>query len=139
MPNAIPQRIITLTLVGTDETTDVYYTYLSPVTGLSYTNCPVCDMVADQAVNTLFVLDYVSTLNGWTITGLHARKGYPSLEAVPGALNLSIMTINPYTSMETYQYYIRYSNTVNGVEIERDPQQGNIPKPHIDKAVKTSL
>lgn len=132
MPEAVPQRSIVLSLVGTDESTDVYYTYLSPVTGLTYTNCPVCDMVADQAVNSLFVLDYVSTLNGWTITKITPREGSPSMVSVPGALNLSIVTVNPYTSMETYQFYIHYLNIINGVEIERDPQQGNIPKPHVE-------
>jgi len=129
MSQPVPQRSITLTIVGNDENADVYYTYLSPVTGLSYTNCPVCDMVADQPVNSLFVLDYVSTLNGWTITGLTPHEGSPSLQSVPGALNASILTINPYTSLETYRYYIHYLNTANGAEMERDPQQGNIPKP----------
>lgn len=131
MTQSAPQRVITISIIGTDEAAKVYYTYLSPLTGLSYINCPVCDMVADQAVNTLFLLDYFSSQNGWTITETSPREGSPSLKSVPGPLHLSIMTINPYTSVgTTFQFYIHYLNTVNGVQMERDPQVGNVVPPH---------
>jgi len=122
MTQPAPQRVITISINGTGQDAQVYYTYLSPVTGLSYTNCPVCDMVADQPVNSLFVLDYFSTKNGWTITEISPRSGSPKLESVPGALKLSILTVNPFNNVDAlYRFYIHYLNTVNGVEMERDP------------------
>lgn len=130
MPQPVPQRIIVISIIGTGEQAQIYYTYLSPVTGLTYTMAPVCDMVADQAIDSLFVLDYFSAQSGWTITRTSPRLGSPTLETVPGARNLSIMTINPYTSMEVYKFYIHYLNTANGMEIERDPQVGNVSPPH---------
>lgn len=130
MPQSVPQRVITISIIGTGEQADVYYTYLSPVSGLSYINCPVCDMVADQATNSLFVLDYIAAKNGWTITGTSPRKGSPTLETVPGALNLSIMTINPYNDPDAvYRFYVHYLNTVTCAEMERDPQMGNVQPP----------
>lgn len=131
MTQPVPQRVITISIIGTGEQAEVYYTYLSPVTGLSYINCPVCDMIADQATNTLFVLDYISTKNGWTITGTSPRRGSPTLESVPGALQLSVMTINPYSSLDViYKFYIHYLNTVTDAEMERDPQMGNVKPPN---------
>lgn len=130
MTQPAPQRIVTISIDGTGENADVYYTYSSPVSGLSYLDCPVCDMTADQAINTLFVLDYFSAKKGWTITGTSPKEGSLSLQAVPGALNLSILTINPYTSVDiTYKFYIHYLNTTNGAEMERDPQVGNVVRP----------
>jgi len=131
MTQPAPQRVITVSIIGTGEDADVYYSYLSPVSGLSYTYCPVCDIVADQAINSLFVLDYFATQNGWTIAGSSPKEGSPSLESVQGALNLSMMTINPYSSPEAvYKFFIHYVNTVTGDEMERDPQIGNVVKPN---------
>lgn len=125
-----PQRVITISIVGTDENAEVYYTYHSPVSGVSYIDCPVCDMVADQPINSLFVLDYFSTKNGWTITQVTPRRGSPAMDSVHGALNLSILTINPYTSTDVmYRFYLHYVNTVTDAEMERDPQMGNIRPP----------
>lgn len=130
MTQPVPQRVITISIVGTDQSATVYYSYLSPVTGLAYTNCPVCDLVADQATNSLFLLDFISTSNGWTITAISPRRGSASLESVPGALQLSIMTINPYDPVDAvYKFYIHYENTVSGTQMERDPQEGNIRGP----------
>lgn len=129
MTTPSPQRVIIISITGTGEQSEVYYSYVSPVSGLSYVNCPVCDLVADQATNTLFVLDFFSTKNGWTITGISPRKGSPALESVSGALNLSILTVNPYINLDVYKFYIHYLNTVNGAEMERDPQVGNVPGP----------
>jgi hypothetical protein len=124
-----PQRIITISINGTGELADVYYTYASPVTGLSYINCPVCDMVADRAINSLFALDYFSSQNGWTITGVSPRGSSPAMEAVPGPLQLSVMTVNPYTNLDVYNFFIHYQNTVSGAVMQRDPQMGNIRPP----------
>ncbi|MDQ2822406.1 MAG: hypothetical protein M3Y65_18850 [Pseudomonadota bacterium] len=131
MTQPTPQRVITISIAGIGEKAEVYYTYLSPVTGLSYINSPICDLVADQAINSLFVLDYFSTKNGWTIMAISPRKDSPSMEFVRGALQLSILTINPYSNVGmVYQFYVHYLNTVSGVEIKRDPQEGNVEPPH---------
>lgn len=130
MSQAIPQRVITITIVGNGKDAQVLYTYLSPVTGQTYTNSPTCDMVCDRAVYSLFVLDYSSTLNGWTIAETSPYEASPVLSQVPGAFHLSLLTFNPYTTEHVYRFYIHYRNSLNGVHIKRDPQEGNIQPPN---------
>lgn len=127
MASSTPQRLITLSINGNDKYAQVYYTYNCPVTGLAYINSPVCDLLCNQAVNCLFILDYASTLNGWTIINT-TPNGSPELKQVPGALNLSILTINPYNAPDTYKFYINYKNMQTEAVINIDPQEGNIPR-----------
>jgi hypothetical protein len=127
MTKPIPQRVVTISVIGNHSDAVVYYSYLSPVTGLVYVNAPVCDILVDCPIYTLFVLDYSATLNGWTITGTSPHDGSLALESVPGALNLSIMTINPYNTQDTYNYYIDYANIHTKAVMKRDPQEVNVP------------
>ena len=129
MPQPIPQRVITVTLVGNDEKALDCYTYWSPMTGQIYTNSPTCEMVDDQPIYSLFLLDYFSTLNGWTVTGLEPVEKFACPDFKLGPNDLSIATADPYITIQTYRYSIGYANSVTGVKILRDPQQGNIPKP----------
>jgi hypothetical protein len=124
-----PQRVITVSVIGDGENAVVYYSYISPVDGVVRVNSPVCDILVDRPIQTLYVLDYSATLNGWTISGTTPHDGSPTLETVAGAFNLSLMTVNPYKTMDKYSYYIHYFNTVNNVKMKRDPQEGNIPVP----------
>jgi hypothetical protein len=127
MAHHFPQRIITLTVNGNDKNAQVYYTYNCPVKGLAYINSPVCDLLVNHAINSLFVLDYTSTLNGWRIIDT-TPNGTPALEQYPGARNLSILTSNPYDKPGTYKFYINYHNTQTDATIHIDPQEGNIPR-----------
>lgn len=129
MNNPSPQRVITISVVGNHRNAIVYYSYISPIDGLVRINSPVCDILVDRPIQTLYVLDYSSTLNGWTIAGTSPHDGSPVLQTVPGALNLSIMTINPYATHDIYSYYIHYYNIVTKDEIKRDPQEGNVTPP----------
>lgn len=129
MPQAVPQRVITISINGTDHEANVAYTYQSPITGQSYANAPICDMVVDRAIYSLFVLDYISTLNGWTITQTTPYQDSPTLLQVAGALNLSLLTFNSYTTEHTYRFYIHYRNSITGATMCRDPQEGNIVPP----------
>jgi len=135
MHQSIPQRVITLSIVGDDEDAYVTYSYVSPVTGLVYINAPVCDVLVDRPIHTLYVLDYTATLNGWTVTGTSPHEGSPTLKSVLGAGNLSIMTSNPHKSHDTYAYYIHYTNTCTHAIIKRDPQEVNVP-PRDDEFTK---
>jgi hypothetical protein len=126
MAHSTAQRTITLSINGSDKDAQVFYTYTSPVTGLSYVDAPVCDLLCNQPINCLFLLDYLSTLNGWTIIDT-TPNGTPALEQVAGARRLSIMTINPYDTPGTYKFFINYKNELTGAVIHRDPQEGNIP------------
>lgn len=130
MPQAIPQRIITITINGNDNDAQVLYTYQSPVTGQSYVNSPNCDMEVNRAIYSLFVLDYATTLNGWAIKQTSPYQGSAVLSQVPGAFNLSLLTFNPYTTEHLYRFYIHYRNSITGAEIARDPQEGNLQPPH---------
>jgi hypothetical protein len=128
MPLTTPQRTLSITVIGTDKEAQVVYSYLSPVTGLSYINSPTCDLLVNQPVYCLFVLDYASTMNGWTIFDITPYGRSPELSQTPGALHLSILTYNPHTTEDKYQFYINYHNTVTGAKISIDPQEGNIPR-----------
>jgi hypothetical protein len=127
MSHPTPQRTVTISIIGNDEHATVLYTYLSPITGLSFINAPTCDLKVDRAINTLFVLDYAATMIGWKITKT-TPNGTPALEQIPGAKHLSLMTCNPYdVPGETYKYYIHYHNSVTDQNMKKDPQEGNIP------------
>jgi hypothetical protein len=128
MAQTIPQRTVTITVVGTDDKSSILYNYVSPITGLSYTNSPTCDLLCNQPSYSLFVLDYISTLNGWVIVDTSPHGDSPVLSQVPGAYNLSILTFNPHTNDDTYRFYINYRNTITGARISVDPQEGNIPR-----------
>ncbi|WP_332878389.1 hypothetical protein [Massilia sp. S19_KUP03_FR1] len=132
MSQPVPLRTITVSLNGNGTDAVDYYTFWSPYSGTSFTNSPACDITADAPVNTLFVLDYFTSLNGWTVTGISPMPEWPCLESVLGPLGSSIMTIDPHTTMQTYRYYINYTNSITGAQISCDPQQVNVPKlqPH---------
>lgn len=128
MPQAIPQRTITISLTGTGEDAQAFYTYLSPITGLSYLGAPVCDLKCSQPTFCLYVLDFASTLSGWTIIDTTPVAGSGTLSQTPGANHLSVATFNPYTTDSTYNFYINYRNTITGKTVHIDPQEGNVPR-----------
>jgi len=139
MPTANPQRVVTINLNSIRDTNGVVtlkarYTYVSPVTGLSYQNAPLCDLSVVQATECLFVLDFQSTAAGWTFTGISAVDGYPLIPATLGAKNLSILTTDPYTlpnpctpSPTAYKFYICYKNKITDEAYCEDPQESNGP------------
>jgi hypothetical protein len=128
MPQTIPQRSISITILGTDKDAQVVYNYASPITGLTYTNAPACDMLCNQPSYSLFVLDFPTTGNGWTIVDITPKGDSPTLSQTAGAYNLSILTFNPHTTEDTYRFYINYRNSITGAKISVDPQEGNIPR-----------
>jgi hypothetical protein len=127
MAQTIPQRTISVSILGTDNDAQVLYNYSSPITGLTYTNSPQCDLLCNQPSYSLFVLDYAATRNGWAIVNITPYGDSPALAQTPGAYNLSILTFNPYTAQDTYRFYINYHNTITGAKISIDPQEGNVP------------
>jgi hypothetical protein len=135
MERSLPQRVITISVVGNEENAAVYYSYVSPVTGLVYINAPVCDILVDRPICTLYTLDYSSCFNGWTVTEISPHDESPPLKWVPGAKDLSIMTVNPHKTHDKYNYYIHYKNSLTGAIMKRDPQEENVPptEPHYEK------
>jgi hypothetical protein len=131
MDQATPQRTVTVSLIGMlTETVRISYSYWSPHDGLSRIGSPTCDLYQQCATNTLFTLDYFSTINGWTITGTEPNDDTPPLPAILGPEAVSIMTQFPDTSPgEYYSFYILYLNTVTGARVRFDPQEGNKPPP----------
>jgi hypothetical protein len=128
MSTATPQRTVTISLSGTtEESTNVLYSYWSPNDGLTRVKIPKCELVQKGATNTLFVLDYESTLSGWTITGTQPNPaGAPALEAIRGPAGTSIMTMFPELSVpQIFNFFIVFKNTVTGASIMNDPQEGN--------------
>lgn len=108
---------------------DVTYSYWSPITGLSYVNAQQCDLKIDRPTACLFVLDFQSTLAGWTMPNTTPHGDSAALVFVPGPNNQSLQTYNPYkTTSDVYRFFINYLNTANGDHFSEDPQEGNIPR-----------
>ena len=124
----IPQRTISLSVAGIDELAEVRYTYWSPVTGEHHVGVPVCDLLVDRPIYSLFTLDYQSSLNGWTITGTRPNTRSRTLQSTPGPYNLSVLTSNKDEYIgDVFRFYIDYLNTITGATISIDPQEGNVP------------
>lgn len=131
MKNATPQRTVTISLSSRHaEEAQVSYSYWSPNDGITRTATPICDLYSRQASNTLFVLDYQATQNGWTMIGTSPNPaGAPSLAYKMGPENTSLMTQFPDLSHEEqFNFYIIYHNVLNGQTLQVDPQEGNIPR-----------
>lgn len=130
MKYATPQRTVTISVSGRMvEDAHVSYSYWAPHDGLTRTSTSVCDLYQSTATNTLFVLDFASARNGWTIVGTEPNPaGSPALPTIAGPANLSIMTMFPDRAPgETYSFFIVYQNTLTDVTVRFDPQEGNRP------------
>jgi hypothetical protein len=131
MTQAIPQRIVNVSILGKKaDGAQALYSYWSPNEGYTRTAMPNCELYQKRATNTLFVLDYASTLNGWTIVGTESNPpDAPSLETISGPANMSIMTMFPALSKPSdFKFYIVYFNTLTGENIRFDPQEKNVPE-----------
>jgi hypothetical protein len=128
--NATPQRTVNISVMGRyAEDAQVTYSYWSPNDGFNRIATTTCDLYQKGATNTLFILDYASTLNGWTIVGTKPNPpNAPALETIRGPAHTSIMTMFPnLDEPETYKFFIVYQNTITDETLERDPQEGNKP------------
>jgi hypothetical protein len=129
MEYATPQRTVAISLSGRmAEDTTVTYSYWSPNDGYTRTGSSSCDLYHKTTTNTLFVLDFASTQNGWTITGTVPKPfGSPSLKTTLGPANTSIMTHfkDKTPDDESFRFYILYTNTLTGADVRFDPQEEN--------------
>lgn len=125
--SAVAQRTITLSIHRNDIDARVRYSFWSPMTGETVYQAPQCKLQCDRPTNYLFVLDYESTLHGWTIINSKPTKGSPALETVIGANGQSISNFNPHSNdSESYHFGFTYKNTKTGAEIFVDPQEDNV-------------
>ena len=130
MKQARPQRTVSISLSASNQSdAQVAYTFWTPSDGVTSTNAPVCDLYNEQGTNTLFLLDYASTLHGWTITGIEPNPaGAPCLESIRGPASTSLMTLFPDGSEpRVFRFYIVYENTLTGQTLMLDPQESNTP------------
>lgn len=128
--NPIPQRVITISIIGVKNNARVFYSYVSPISGKIFSNSPTCEIDIDQPTYTLYVLDFASSMNGWTITGTVPNEDPRPLPFDIGPHGLSLMTDNPFDPMyRDHAYYIIYSNSVTGAGMRHDPQEGNVTPP----------
>jgi hypothetical protein len=126
----IPQRVIHVSLRAIGDNIAAFYTYVSPLFGTSYIDAPRCDIKCDRPTYTLYVLDFASTLNGWTIHGADFVKNHDHLKASQGPENLSIQIFNPHrdnTSVDNFFIVYTNPNHCHGKLVPIDPQEGNIP------------
>jgi hypothetical protein len=132
MNTATPQRTVTVTIYGKSaDDAQITYSYWSPSTGVAHTASPTCDLTQTCATNTLFLLDYQSSQNGWTITGVEPNPaGAPALETIPGPAKQSVMTLFPDLSVpQIFNFYISFTNTLTGAVVRFDPQEKNTGNP----------
>jgi hypothetical protein len=132
MNTATPQRTVTITIYGKSaDDAQIAYSYWSPNDGVAHTASPKCDLYQVRATNTLFLLDYQSSLNGWTITGVEPNPaGAPALETIPGPAKQSVMTLFPDLSVpQIFNFYLTYTNTLTGAIVRFDPQENNTGSP----------
>lgn len=130
MKHARPQRTVSIRLTGRRKSdAQVAYTYWTPSDGTTRTDSPKCELYNEAGTNTLFLLDYASTRNGWTIIGIEPNPAdAPCLETILGPANTSIMTLFPDSDYpETFKFYIVYSNTLTEETVKYDPQEENTP------------
>jgi hypothetical protein len=142
MKTATPQRTVTITIYGrTADDAQVVYSYWSPSNGVMHTTTATCDLTLESGTNTLFLLDYQTSLNGWTITGVEPNPaGAPALETIPGPARQSVMTMFPtLTVPQIFNFYIAYTNTLTGAVVRFDPQEKNIPTPEPDPGIRRVL
>jgi len=132
MSAAIPQRIVSIALRPHNNHTKAFYTYVSPVTGLSYQNALKCDLKVDQPTYCLFVLDFPTTADGWTILNIVATPKSSGLAFIHGPFDLSILTSDPFLADTVYNFTICYKNSRTGDIYSEDPQEGNGPPPRGD-------
>lgn len=126
----VPQRIITISISGIEKNARVFYSYTSPIYGIAFVNVPTCDISIDQPTYTMFVLDFASSMNGWTFKGILPRHDANPLSTIIGENKLSLTTFNPYDpEYPDHAYYIEYYNTITEKEMKHDPQENNVPEP----------
>lgn len=129
MTTAIPQRTVTITIRGTGQAdARVNYSYWSPNDSMVRVAASRCDLIEKHATNTLFVLDYASTLDGWTMVRTSPNpEGAPALPFELGPEGTSLLTKYACRKQHNYAFYIHYKNTVTGGTAVFDPQEGNEP------------
>ncbi|MEM8513764.1 hypothetical protein RCH14_003100 [Massilia sp. MP_M2] len=126
----IAQRVIHVSLREVGDNIAAFYTYVSPLFGTSYIDAPVCEIKCDRPTFTLYVLDFVSTLNGWTIQGADFLENPDDLTATAGPEHLSLQVFNPHNDDTSVgNFFIVYTNPNyrHGKLVPIDPQEGNIP------------
>lgn len=136
MPSAA-QRVIVISIstnrhpVAPEKKFKCRYSYLSPVTGLTHTADPKCDLLVTEPTNCLFVLDFLTAKDGWIIENIVPTPSSTQLTSISGPLNQSMLVINPYVSdpWGQYHYFINYRRTDDGETYKEDPQEGNGPPP----------
>jgi len=126
----VPQRLVTISIVGVLQDARVFYSYTSPIYGATFIDSPNCDISIDQPTHTLFVLDFAASMNGWEFVEILPNTDPSPLGWKLGLKGLSIMTTNNYDPLYPHHsYYIKYKNSITGKEMQHDPQEGNVNPP----------
>ena len=131
MTQATPQRTVSVSLTGrTEDDVEIAYSYWSPNDGTTRAGISECSLYQRSATNTLFLLDYASTRNGWTIVGTEPNPPEaPSLETIRGPASQSLMTMFPdIKEPQIFNFFMVFKNTVTGAVVRFDPQERNVPE-----------
>jgi hypothetical protein len=125
-------------LVSVTEHGVVGYSYTDPKTGVtSPPKSATCIINALAPFNTVYALDYHSTLRGWCFRRhIEPKNGSRPIPHQRAANRLSMTTM--YETIDTqYSFYLRFKNNITNLRCYDDPQEGNIPPPQSAGAPST--
>lgn len=134
MRNTVPilsQIPVVVTIVGIDASSEVYYTYDDPLSGIHYDKSPTCVINAVTPYQTLFALDYASSRNGWVVTSpaiLDPSISKPAQQLIPSSpdFQASCLALITYNQTEVdYTFDVVFFNQLTRTKIWDDPQEGN--------------
>jgi hypothetical protein len=126
----VPQRVISISIAGVNEDARVFYTYTSPISGAAFINSPTCDILIDQPTDTLYLIDFSASMNGWVFKGIVPRHDAKPLNIEISKNKLSLTTFNLYDpEYRDHAYYIDYYNIITDSPMAHDPQENNVRPP----------
>lgn len=121
-----PQIIVVVTISDFLGFPTIQYTYSDPG-GATQMLPSTCIITAPSPYDIVYVLDYASTMAGWSFRK-HVEPNGASLR-IPyyRAVNrLSMTTRYKATDTETYTFYLLFKNRLTNEKWSNDPQEGNM-------------
>lgn len=128
----LKQLVVLVSITSTPRGLDVGYIYTDPDSGDNHgpsSPSSSCVFKAISPFNTIYALDYKSTLDGWRFRRhVEPKAGSRRIPYQRAANRLSMTT--KYRTIDTeYSFYLLFKNILTGKLHYDDPQEGNVPGP----------
>lgn len=130
-----------VTIVGIDSSSQVFYTFTDDQAANVYVESKQSNVFAVAPFQTLYLLDYASSRNGWLFndqdgvpldpcTVSHPPPGEPVLTPPSHQLlanKLVLLTLHPASGVCAYR--LKFFNWITSARTSDDPQEANIKQP----------